>query len=132
MLFLEGTITSGLHEAGDFIEKKIYKKQYKRKLGFIPYSGTLNIKLKNNITLDIEDQLVNKLKKINGEGNLGDVFFLEASISTKDNKINKKGAVLFPVKTIYTTNTLEFVAEEKLRDTMHLKDGDEITLKIKD
>ncbi len=130
MEYVEGIVTSGLQEAGKFIEMESYKKQYKQKLGFIPYPGTLNIKLHNNLELNIEDEFSNKLKKINGEGKLGDVFFLDAIISNKDNTINKKGFIFFPVKSIYKTDTLEFVCEDKLRDIMNLKDGDTVILKI--
>jgi riboflavin kinase len=132
VLLIRGKIESGLKEATDFMAKEVYKKQYKRKLGFVPVCGTLNVKLENNIRIDFENQLVTKLKEIKGEGNLGDVFFLDAIISTVDNKISKKGAILFPVKTCYDKDVLEFVSDEKLRDTMDLEDGMEVILEIND
>ncbi|WP_455646091.1 DUF120 domain-containing protein [Methanosphaera sp.] len=130
MALLEGTVHSGLQKASKFMEKSVYKEQYPNKLGFEPYPGTLNVKLKNNITLDIENKLAPQLKKIEGNEQFGDVFFLEASLSIKENTINKKGAILFPVKTVYKTDTLEFICEEKLRDTLNLKDGSTVILEI--
>ena len=65
MLSFEGKVSSGLQKAGQFMEKEVYKKQYLDKLGFIPYHGTLNIKLSNNITLNL-DNLHDKLKRIHG------------------------------------------------------------------
>lgn len=127
---IEGIVTSGLQEAGEFIEKEVYHKQYMDKLGFIPYKGTLNIKLKNDITLDINDKLSEKLKKIDGDETLGDVYFLYAVLTNKNKTITKEGAILFPVKTVYTTNTLEFISHEKLRETMNLKDGTTVILEI--
>ncbi|MGN1321030.1 MAG: DUF120 domain-containing protein [Methanosphaera sp.] len=44
--------------------------------------------------------------------------------------MTKEGAILFPVKTVYTTNTLEFISHEKLRETMNLKDGTTVILEI--
>ena len=90
---------------------------------------SLNIKLSNNITLNL-DNLHDKLKRIHGNGSFGDVLFLEAYLSTIDEKITKKGAILFPVKTVYDTDTLEYVSSEKLRDTLNLKDGDKVIIKI--
>lgn len=132
MFAVEGTVSSGLKKAEKFMEKETYSKQYKDKLGFIPYNGTLNIKLKDNITLDITGKLSNKLKKINGDNVLGDVLFLESTIYTEDKKIEKEGAILFPEKTVYKTNLLEFIADEKLRDSMHLKDEDTVFIYIDD
>ena len=129
MLSFEGKVSSGLQKAGQFMEKEVYKKQYLDKLGFIPYHGTLNIKLSNNITLNL-DNLHDKLKRIHGNGSFGDVLFLEAYLSTIDEKITKKGVILFPVKTVYDTDTLEYVSSEKLRDTLNLKDGDKVIIKI--
>lgn len=130
MIYLEGVVTSGMQKAGKFIELDVYKKQYNHKLGFIPYPGTLNIKLQNNIEVDIENEYADKLKKINGSGKYGDVFFLFASITTKDNRITKKGAILFPVRSVYTTDTLEFICEDNLRKTMNIKNGDVVVIKI--
>ena len=130
MFSVEGTIVSGLNEATEFMKKEVYKKQYLEKLGFMPYMGTLNIKLKNNITPDIENELAPYLKKINGDDELGDVFFLNAVLYTKNNENIKKGAILFPTKTIYKTDTLEFITEEKLKDTINLVDGSHVSIKI--
>ena len=130
MFSVEGTIVSGLNEATEFMKKEVYKKQYLEKLGFMPYMGTLNIKLKNNIIPDIENELAPYLKKINGDDELGDVFFLNAVLYTKNNENIKKGAILFPTKTIYKTDTLEFITEEKLKDTINLVDGSHVSIKI--
>ena len=97
MLSFEGKVSSGLQKAGQFMEKEVYKKQYLDKIGFIPYPGTLNIKLSNNITLNL-DNLHDKLKRIHGNGSFGDVLFLEAYLSTIDEKITKKGAILGTIK----------------------------------
>ncbi|MBE6493521.1 MAG: DUF120 domain-containing protein [Methanosphaera stadtmanae] len=130
MFSIKGTVSSGMNKASNFMNKDVYKKQYSEKLGFIPYTGTLNIKLKNNVTLDIENELKPYLKKIEGDEKFGDVFFLDAVLQPENININKKGAILFPVKTIYKTDTLEFISDEKLRDRFSLVDGDQVIIKI--
>ena len=112
------------------MNKDVYKKQYLEKLGFIPYIGTLNIKLNNDVTLDIENDLKPYLNIIEGDEKFGDVFFLKAILQPENTNINKKGAILFPVKTIYNTDTLEFISDEKLRNSLNLIDGDSVIIKI--
>lgn len=131
MFSIKGTVSSGMNKASNFMNKEVYKKQYLDKLGFIPYIGTLNIKLNNNVTLDIENELKPYLKKIEGNEKFGDVFFLNASLQPENSNITKNGAILFPVKTVYKTDTLEFISDEKLRDSINLIDGDSVIIKIK-
>lgn len=130
ILNFEGVVTSGLKKAGKFMQKKTYQKQYKNKLGFIPYNGTLNIKLKSDIEIDLKEKYNEDLKIIKGNEKLGDVYFLNADISTIDKKISKKGAILFPTKTVHKLDTIEFVASENLRETMHVKDNSQVIISI--
>ena len=95
MFSIKGTVSSGLNKASNFMNKDVYKKQYLEKLGFIPYIGTLNIKLNNDVTLDIENDLKPYLNIIEGDEKFGDVFFLKAILQPENTNINKKGAILF-------------------------------------
>jgi riboflavin kinase len=45
-IYLEGELFSGLGEGAYYINQEGYRKQFREKLGFDPYPGTLNIKLK--------------------------------------------------------------------------------------
>lgn len=130
MLNFEGTVTSGLKKAGTFMQKDTYKKQYQEKLGFIPYNGTLNIKLKSDFEINLKEKFNDKLKIIEGDEKLGDVYFLDATISTKNKQISKKGAILFPTKTVHKFDTIEFVSPEKLRQSMQVKDNSEVIINI--
>ena len=125
MLKFKGKITSGLNRASSFMKKEIYTQQYQEKLGYNPFYGTLNITLENNLHLDINGKFKKDLKIIHG-----DVFFLNAIITNPKNNISKKGDILFPTKTVYSFNTLEFVSDEKLRDTMLLDDEDSVTIEL--
>ena len=130
MIKFEGIVTSGLQKAGTFMKKDTYKKQYLEKLGFKPYYGTLNIKLKNDVEINLKKEFNDDLKIIHGNDTLGDVYFLNAEISTEDSQITKKGAILFPTKTVHKIDTIEFVAPEKLREIMHLNDKSKVTIQL--
>jgi len=45
---IQGRVFSGLNEGAYYMSQNGYKKQFKQKLGFIPYPGTLNLKLISN------------------------------------------------------------------------------------
>ena len=45
---IQGKVFSGLKEGAYYMSQHGYKKQFKKKLGFIPYPGTLNLKLISN------------------------------------------------------------------------------------
>ena len=45
---IQGRVFSGLNEGTYYMSQNGYKKQFKQKLGFIPYPGTLNLKLISN------------------------------------------------------------------------------------
>ena len=130
MLIFRGVVTSGLQKAGKFMQKDTYRKQYQEKLGFIPYNGTLNVKLNHDVEIDIKEKYSDKLKIIKGNEKLGDVYFLEAIIYTDDEKISENGAILFPTKTVHKIDTIEFVAENRLREKMNLKDNSQVKVSI--
>ena len=112
------------------MQKDVYAKQYQNTLGFIPYFGTLNIKLENQIEIYADKKIKTKLKRIKGNKTNGDVYFIKSAIYNKDKSRKNQGAILFPVKSIYKTDTIEFISEKNLRKNMNLKDNDEVTVKI--
>ena len=58
-LSITGTITSGMGEGAYYMSLKGYTKQFKSKLGYIPYPGTLNVKLKEKKFSEAISQLSN-------------------------------------------------------------------------
>jgi riboflavin kinase len=130
MLNFRGTVISGLKKAGTFMQKEVYQKQYLKKLGFVPYNGTLNVKLNEDIEINLKEKYENQLKIINGNETLGDVYFLNAELSDLSKKHSQKGAILFPTKTVHKLDTIEFIAEKNLRENMNLKDNTEVIITI--
>lgn len=130
MLNFEGKVTSGLGKAGIFMQKDTYQRQYLNKLGFMPYNGTLNIKLNKDIEIDLKEEYNKNLKIIKGNEKLGDVYFLHATISNPEKTLIQQGAILFPTKTVHKIDTIEFVAEKKLRDTMKLDDNTKVIISV--
>ena len=121
---IKGIVVSGTKKGSYFVSLKVYSDQFKQKLGFKPFPGTLNVEISEGTLAQIKQIPEEKKGIIPGKEGFGDVKFIKAAL----NEIN--GAVLFPVKTEHSPDILEFVAAENLRERLQLNDGDSVTLKI--
>lgn len=122
---IEGIVISGAKKGSYFITQKIYSEQFKEKLGFKPFPGTLNIQLREENLAQIAKIPKDEIGTIEGKEDFGDVKFIKAALNDEIN-----GALVFPVKTQHPQDILEFVANENLRKRLKLKDGDLVTLEI--
>ena len=116
----KGKVVSGMGEGKYYTEQRGYVDQFKNKLGFVPYPGTLNV--------EIEYVERNKLRLLKNYGGIvidefktknrtfGSVLCLSATIN------NCKGAIVLPKRSHYS-NILEFISPHYLREKLHLKDG---------
>lgn len=124
-----GEIVSGMGEGRYYMELPGYKKQFKKKLGFTPYPGTLNLKL--NSEADIRGrQILQDTQGIeiegfkSGERTFGAVKCFMAKID------GVEGAVIIPMRTHHGFNTLEIIAPENIQDKTGLGEGDTVTIKV--
>ena len=121
---IKGKIVSGTRKGTYFMSLEVYQDEFREKLKFKPFPGTLNLQIsKENASLI--SQMHNKMGVIKGTDNYGDVKFLPALLNR-----TVEGAILFPVKTQHTPEILEFIADTNLRTLLKLEDGDEATLTI--
>lgn len=127
--FLCGYVTSGFGEGGYYMKMEGYKKQFREKVGFTPYPGTLNLKLKNQTDIKTRQEF-SKLPGISIEGfkkdgrSFGSVKCFKAYIE------GVNGAVVMPARTHHAGDTVEVISETKIRDKMDLKDGDKVCVKV--
>jgi len=129
-LIIEGELFSGMREGGYYISEEGYKHQFKEKLGFEPYPGTLNLKLKSRSDLQAKKTLQSYpgiiIKPFENKGRtFGSVKCFKTLINDKE-----EGAVLLIQRTHYGEDVLEVISPEYLREKMKLKDGEKIRLKI--
>lgn len=130
IIFLNGVVFSGFGEGAYYVTKSGYKDQFVERLGFKPYPGTLNLRLRSITDIkarkDLEALPSIVVKGfINGERTYGDVKCFKVLINEKT-----EGAILMIHRTHYGQDVLEVVAEESLRKKLKLKDGDLVRLKI--
>ena len=122
-----GKIVSGMGEGKYYTEQRGYVEQFKEKLGFVPYPGTLNV--------EIEYVERNKLRLLKNYGGIiidefktknrtfGKVLCFKAQIN------NSEGVIVLPMRSHYS-NILEFISPHFLREKLHLKDDDEVEIVI--
>ncbi|MHA1914089.1 MAG: DUF120 domain-containing protein [Promethearchaeota archaeon] len=137
-ILIVGEVTPGMGEGGYYVRIPGYLEQFQKKLGFKPYYGTLNLQfsdlnkelleenLKNRIPVIIEGFEDKKLGRTYGAVECHDCFV--SSLDNQDIKI--KAAILKIKRTHHKKNIVEILAEEFLRDTMDLKDGDRIRVEF--
>lgn len=123
----KGKVISGMGEGRYYTEQNGYVEQFKEKLGFIPYPGTLNVEIKyierNKLRLlkTYTAITINEFKAENRT--FGSVVCFRANINGVD------GAIVLPLRSHYS-NILELMSPHFLRETLNLKDGDEVEVVI--
>lgn len=128
--FLNGYVFSGFGEGAYYVTKSGYREQFSEKLGFAPFPGTLNLRLRSSADIRARNEL-EALPGIiikgftNSERTYGDVkCFLAKVNDTAD------GAILMIHRTHYGKEVLEIIAPENLRKKFGLRDGDMVQLKV--
>lgn len=127
---LEGIVFSGLGEGAYYISKEQYRKQFIEKLGFDPYPGTLNLKLKSDYDVKTRSELeaypaieIEGFK--NEDRTYGPVKCYPAIIENKT-----KGALVLALRSHYDTSVIELIAPVFLRKHLGLKEGHKVKVEV--
>ncbi len=131
-----GSIQSGIGEGGFYVSIKGYYDQFKSKLGYEPYKGTLNLEL-NETNQSLLTEKLKNIKPIVIEGfkdqnrQYGPVHCYDCYIyRLEDMEKKHKGAILKIERTHHKKNVVEILAEPYLRDYFNLKDGNRLVIEI--
>jgi riboflavin kinase len=122
---MKGKVFSGTGEGAQFASLPWVKRQIKEKIGFIPYPGTLNLRLNNDFVA---------IRRLLENANAIDILPEPGYCSGKCFKAyimqRLKCAVILPCVKNYPKDVLEIVAPSNLREKLKLSDGDEVEVKI--
>ncbi len=127
---LKGTLISGMGEGAYYMGLKGYTKQFKSKIGYIPFPGTLNVRLDKKIHQEAIKQFETlEGVKINsfsdGKRTYGWVKCFQAKLN---NSINCELIIL--ERTHHDDSIIELISKVCLRKTAKLKDGSKISIRI--
>jgi riboflavin kinase len=127
-LAFEGVVFSGLGEGAYYINQDGYRKQFVTKLGFEPYPGTLNLRVRKEDQEEVRMLEASPFILIEGFTD-GDRSFGPAKCF-QGKVADKVGcAVISPVRTHYQGDVVEIISSEYLRKALHLKDGDSVKIR---
>ena len=123
---LKGIITSGQGKGAYFMSQPVYQEQFKEKLNFIPFPGTLNIRIGEKDINGLHEVPLEKMTNIEGGENFGEVLLIKAVLNDKI-----EGAIVFPKRTTHKENIIEFIAPQNIKEKLGIKDGDPVKINIK-
>ena len=124
---IEGEVSSGLGEGRYYISRKSYIIQFQEKLGFIPFLGTLNIR--------VSQEFQNELRRLrNSSGIHIDGFQTEDRTfgAVKAFNADIMGipcAAIMPERTVYS-DVLELISSDYLRDKLKLSDNSRVRVRV--
>ena len=129
-LELNGSVISGLGEGAYYMSLNGYTKQFKVKIGYIPFPGTLNIKLNQLQATQIIQQL-DDLDSIiidpfsDGKRTYGWVKCFHAKLN---NTVNCE--LIRLERTHHDNSVIELISKINLRKTVGLKTNSKVRIKI--
>lgn len=127
---LKGTIVSGMGEGAYYMSLKGYTKQFKSKIGYVPFPGTLNVKLHQKEYIQAAQQfrtmngiLINGFS--DGKRSYGWVKCFNGKLN---NSIDCELIIL--ERTHHDNSIVELISKTNIRKASKLKDGSKIVIKI--
>jgi riboflavin kinase len=123
---LSGKLITGLGEGQYYISLEGYRSQFREKLGFDPYPGTLNVKLDAK-SIDIRKKITQNIK-ITGFTDQSRTFGKGTCFRVRI--VDIEGAVITPERTHYPEDIIEIIAPINLRNYLDLKDGHNVNVEV--
>jgi len=129
-LDLRGTVTSGMGEGRHYISLSGYMAQFRDRLGYEPFPGTLNVALsertrRQRSALDSVDAV--PIDGWEGEDRTyGPATCYPTTVETTDGATYEGAHIIVPDRTHHDEDQIEVIAPDKLRDELGLEDGDEV------
>lgn len=124
---INGVVSTGLGEGEYYLKRPGYKKQFKSKLGFTPYEGTLNIRVSDEEMAKLEQIPESKQVLIEGFESDARTFGEAKCISVRIDDIDC--AIVLPSRS-HHSQILEVISHLHLRKKFNLKDGDKVSLEL--
>ena len=127
----EGNVVSGMGEGAYYVALDGYRRQFKEKLGYEPYPGTLNIRLVDQVFMNARRELgmhpsIFITGFSDGMRTYGWVKCYRAII----NEAIDNAAVLVLERTHYDDSMLEVISPVSIKQTAGIKNGDRVKVQV--
>jgi riboflavin kinase, archaea type len=128
-LELNAVLFSGLSEGSYYMSLEGYRRQFRSKLGFDPFPGTLNLRI-------VKDSMSQR-SEMNAYPHVDIEEFADKNRTYGGARCYKaivqrkiEGAIVVPIRAHYGEDVLEIIAPENLRKRLRLKDGDAVSVQV--
>lgn len=133
---LSGALVSGMGEGKYYMSLDGYRKQFKKKIGYIPFPGTLNIRILDPLSLENRQKIESfSYHFVDGFSDAKRTYGWVKCYPVIINGNEKISSdLLILERTHYDNNMLEIIAPVNIKKVLDLKNGDnvEVTLKSSD
>lgn len=126
-LKITGKIVSGAKQGAFFTGLDWVQKQCLKKLGFAPWPGTLNLEIPMDHVAVIEELKVKEgMELVSPDSNYCSGYVFPVSIE------GISAAIVFPAEDVrvHQKNIIEIISPKMLKDTLDVKDGDQVNITI--
>ena len=133
---LVGTITGGMGEGKHYISLPGYMEQFRERLAYEPFEGTLNVELTDASIR--RRSAMEALEPVHIDGwededrTYGPAVCYSATIEAPDGDRYGGAHVIAPERTHHDEDQLELIAADRLRDELELDDEDTVTVFVED
>ena len=127
---LKGTLVFGMGEGAYYMGLKGYTKQFQSKIGYVPFPGTLNVRLDQKIHQEAIKQFETlngvKIKSFSdGKRTYGWVKCFTAKLNNSTNC-----ELIILERTHHDDSIIELISKSCIRKIAKLKDGSKVSIKI--
>ena len=127
---IQGTLVSGMGEGAYYMSLKGYTKQFKSKIGYVPFPGTLNVKIDNKT----HQATVNQLDRMDGVliQRFSDGKRTYGWVKCFQAKLNQSidCQLIILERTHHDKSIIELISKDCIRKSAKLKDGAKVTISI--
>jgi riboflavin kinase len=128
-LEFDGVLVSGLGEGAYYVQLQGYREQFAQKLGFMPYPGTLNLRLSSDhfwVKKELESLPAILITSFQTQRRtFGQVKCFRATIND-----TARGAIILINRTHHDDRVIEIIAPQNLRKTLKLTEGSKVHVSI--
>ena len=121
---IAGIIQKGIGEGAYYVSQNQYQQQFKQKLGFVAFPGTLNLKINKEELAQLLAQ--KEAIKISDFKTKTRSFGALTCYKIKINQM--EAAIVKPERARHPEDIVEIIAPVNLRDSLKLKDNDKVKL----
>lgn len=127
---VSGILVAGMGEGKYYMSLKGYTKQFQAKIGYVPFPGTLNVKLDKKEQIESLRQLTNlEGTLINGFSDGKRTYGWVKCFSCKINgKVDAQLILL--ERTHHDLSTIEIISKTEIRKKLGLKNGSALSIRI--